>query len=549
MNSRVLNRLPLRSMSLWLVGLLLAAAAVTAVAQDRDAASAPLSASELDNLVAPVALYPDDLLAIVLPAATYPLQLVEAQRFLDDGANAENATPDPAWDDAIVALLNYPEALALLNEDLDWTWQLGEAVLGQQTEVLEAVERFRDQAYLAGNLETDDRQIITRAADRVVIAPAAPEVIYVPYYDPVEVVVRRPYRTYFYHDVGYPLYYHPYAVGHRFYGDPFFWGVSTAFAISWHNRFLNLNYFDTVRHPFYGFRVNSRRFFRHRHSRDYFVYGGTGRFNRRGHYRWFPNRFHGSRPGYSRNRTAGRQLTYNRNGYTRAQPGTVRNNRSNRSRFAGNSRRNASDSARRQNTNRASGQRFASGNRQANASNNRATRTQNRANSRFTSRSDRTNARATNRSTRTTQRANTRNNRAQNRTTKRGGESRATGAPVKQYSSGSRSQSSSRFTSGRGTTSRATANRSSRSGTANRSTRTRSASPNTARRSSAPQRTQRAASPSRQASSSRASGSRSGASSNSRMSSSRGSARSSRASSSRRSSGSSRSSGRSRSRN
>ncbi|MFK8053727.1 MAG: DUF3300 domain-containing protein [Woeseiaceae bacterium] len=348
-------------------------------AQDTEvsAEAALLSANELDSLVAPLALYPDDLVAIMLPASTYPIQVVEAQRFLQSRDEDDDLEPDTAWDDAIVALLNYPEALQLLNDDLDWTWQLGEAVLAQQSDVLEAIESFRDEAFLAGNLASDEYQTVSREEDRIVIEPADPEVIYVPYYDPVEVVVRRPYRTYFYHDRGYPLYYYPYTVGHRFYRDPFFWGVSTAFSISWHNRFLHLNYFDTIRHPFYGHRYDSRRFFRHRFSRDYRVHNrNTGRFDRRGsHYRWYPNRFHGSRPGYSRNRTAQRQLTYNRNGYTRRsvnnrqrlnRNGRIDNrqqrrtasdrrrndataNRSN-SRFSANSRNNANDRRQRQNT-------------------------------------------------------------------------------------------------------------------------------------------------------------------------------------------------------
>lgn len=246
----------------------LAVLPVTTDAQEvvEAAPDAILDSAQLDTLVAPIALYPDDLLAIVLPASTYPLQVVEAQRFLVDNQGNANAEPDPAWDDAIVAMLNYPEALELLNDDLDWTWSLGQAVLSQQGDVIEAVERFRDDAYLAGNLASDEYQTVTREAERVVIEPADPEVIYVPYYDPVQVVVRQPRPVFFYHPRAYPLYYYPYAVGHRFYRDPFFWGVSTAFSISWRNRYLHLSYFDTIHHPFYGYRFNNRRFFRDRKS-------------------------------------------------------------------------------------------------------------------------------------------------------------------------------------------------------------------------------------------------------------------------------------------
>ena len=120
-----------------------------------------LSSAELQDLVGPIALYPDDLLAIVLPASTYPLQLVQAQRFLDDLKNDSSLQPEESWDDSIVALLNYPEAVELLNDDLDWTWRLGEAVVAQQADVIDAVETFRDRAYAAGNLKSDEHQTIS----------------------------------------------------------------------------------------------------------------------------------------------------------------------------------------------------------------------------------------------------------------------------------------------------------------------------------------------------------------------------------------------------
>ncbi|MEO1204295.1 MAG: DUF3300 domain-containing protein, partial [Pseudomonadota bacterium] len=118
---------------------------------DEALGTAAFTPEELDSLVASIALYPDDLLAIVLPAATYPLQIVEAGRFLDALESDPSLAPDDDWDDAVVALLNYPEVIELLNEDLDWTWQLGEAVVSQQDDVIAAVEAFRNRAYAAGN--------------------------------------------------------------------------------------------------------------------------------------------------------------------------------------------------------------------------------------------------------------------------------------------------------------------------------------------------------------------------------------------------------------
>ncbi|MDH5620092.1 MAG: DUF3300 domain-containing protein, partial [Gammaproteobacteria bacterium] len=83
-----------------------------------------MSAFELEELVGPVALYPDDLLAIILPAAAYPQQIIDAGRFLEDLENDASLKPDPLWDDAVVALLNYPEVVELMNDDIDWTWRL-----------------------------------------------------------------------------------------------------------------------------------------------------------------------------------------------------------------------------------------------------------------------------------------------------------------------------------------------------------------------------------------------------------------------------------------
>ena len=121
-----------------------------------------LTTVDLEELIGPIALYPDDLLAIVLPASVYPLQIVDAARFLEDVKIDPTLKPDPEWDDSVVALLNYPEVIELLNDDIDWTWRLGEAVVAQQSDVVAAIETFRDRAYAAGNLKSDSYQNVTR---------------------------------------------------------------------------------------------------------------------------------------------------------------------------------------------------------------------------------------------------------------------------------------------------------------------------------------------------------------------------------------------------
>ncbi len=210
------------------------------------------SAGELEELVGPVALYPDDLLAIVLPAATYPLQVVEAARFLEDLESNPGLEPSEDWDESIVALVNYPEVVEMLNGDLDWTWQLGEAVVAQQADVIKAIASFRDRAYAAGNLKSDEHQTVARNEEVIEISPVSEEVIYVPYYEPERVVVYQPRPVYYYYPRAYPVYYYPYPSYYAFsYG--YFWGVTTAFTIGWNSHCLNVYHPSYYGHPYYGY--------------------------------------------------------------------------------------------------------------------------------------------------------------------------------------------------------------------------------------------------------------------------------------------------------
>ena len=169
-------------------------------------------AEELDALVGPIALYPDDLLALVLPASTYPIQVVLASRLLADQEQDEELRPDPDWDGSLIALLNYPEALALLNEDLDWTWRLGDAVLEDQSAVMDAIQRFRSRVYAAGNLDSNEKYVVIHADDSIVVESADPEVIYIPGYQASRVVVVHTGAPLFWYSDPYPYYYHPRAV-------------------------------------------------------------------------------------------------------------------------------------------------------------------------------------------------------------------------------------------------------------------------------------------------------------------------------------------------
>ena len=239
------------------------------------------SPAELEELVGPVALYPDDLIAIVLPASSYPLQIVEAARYLEAYEANPDLIPDDDWDDAVVALLNYPEIIELMNEDLDWTWNLGEAVANQQADVLDAIQGFRGRALAAGNLKTDERQTVSAVDEIIEITPIESEVIYVPYYEPDRVVVYQRFPVYHYYPRRYPLYYYPYPAHYSF-ASGFFWGVSTAYTIGWLTDRVHFHHYGHASHPYYGHHYASDyhapRAGRVRHhsdvgSRGHFVYG------------------------------------------------------------------------------------------------------------------------------------------------------------------------------------------------------------------------------------------------------------------------------------
>src|SRR5262245_45587588 len=199
----------------------------TAAADETAAAApAPLSADEIRKLVAPVALYPDDLLALVLPASTNPLQIVQAQRFLDKQAKDKSLKPDENWDPSVLALLNYPEVIAKMNDDLDWTENLGNAVIDQQKDVMDMIQQVRNEASAAGYLESNDKQVVVHEKETVVIKSADPVVIYAPSYDP-QVVYVQSYASYPppYYSPPYPYYYAP--------GAAFFTGMFVGAAFSY----------------------------------------------------------------------------------------------------------------------------------------------------------------------------------------------------------------------------------------------------------------------------------------------------------------------------
>ncbi len=277
-----------------------------------------LTDEELQDLVGPIALYPDDLIAIVLPASTYPLQIVEAARYRERAEGDNSAEPDENWDESIVALLNYPEVLDKLNEDLDWTWKLGQAVLDQQEDVLDAVQEFRRLAHGTGNLKSDEKQTVRVAEEEViVIEPVEKEVIYVPYYEPERVIVYQSDPVYYYHPRPYPLYYYPYVSYHN-HNWPF-WGLSSFFSLSWSSHYIHHYRHDHRAHRYFNHRYRSPHFKRtHRYHRPYARdrriahrrHDGRRHHRYRGEYHWRPDRrYAGVRPRHfdRRHRPEGRR--------------------------------------------------------------------------------------------------------------------------------------------------------------------------------------------------------------------------------------------------
>ncbi len=151
--------------------------------------SATLSPEQLQQLVAPIALYPDALLAQILAASAYPTQIVEAERFLQQNPNLKgkelgDAVDKQDWDPSVKALTQFPTVLANLDKDLSWTSELGDANYNQQADVMAAVQEMRRKAEAAGHLKSTQQQTVTNQGPQVVIQPANPEVVYVPEYNP-----------------------------------------------------------------------------------------------------------------------------------------------------------------------------------------------------------------------------------------------------------------------------------------------------------------------------------------------------------------------------
>lgn len=257
--------------------------------------SAPLDSAAMQQLVAPIALYPDALIAQILAASTYPDQIVEADRWVQQHSNladeklAGEVDKQP-WDPSIKALTAFSSVLANLDKNLSWTSALGDAYFNQQQDVLDAIQSLRTRAQAAGNLQSNQQQTVTSQGPTIVIQPASPDICYVPNYDPWRVYGAPigSYPRYFYD----PLVGGPYISVGLGVGIGGFWG---GFGWGWHSWG-----FDWRRHSVlfdrHDYVSHSRTFFNRfpgsaggnfRGGLDRPSFGGNSGFNRGG---TFPGR-------------------------------------------------------------------------------------------------------------------------------------------------------------------------------------------------------------------------------------------------------------------
>ena len=220
-----------------------------------------LSPEQLDNLVAPIALYPDPLLSQALAASTYPLEIVEAQQWLQANSNLRgeqlmDAAKQQNWDPSVQALIAFPDAFRLLSSDIRWTTDLGNAFLAQQADVMNAVQRMRARARANGRLNNTPQETVTTETqdgqNAIEIQPANPQVVYVPVYDPAYVWGPPVWGAY--PDLWYPGFSFGFGFGPGIFIDSFFpgcggWG-GWGWGCGWfgHGLFLNTGFFHR-----YGF--------------------------------------------------------------------------------------------------------------------------------------------------------------------------------------------------------------------------------------------------------------------------------------------------------
>ena len=192
------------------IGLAVICLALPATLFAQQAPAKVFKQEELDQLLAPIALYPDDLLTQILMASTYPLEVVQAERWAKQnkslkGDALKSALEKQSWDDSVKALAPFPDVLTMMSEKLEWTQKLGDAFLAQQKDVMDTVQKLRRKAAEAGNLKSSKEQEVKKEGDIIIVQAANPQVVYVPAYNPTVVYGAWAYPAY----PPYPVYAYP----------------------------------------------------------------------------------------------------------------------------------------------------------------------------------------------------------------------------------------------------------------------------------------------------------------------------------------------------
>jgi hypothetical protein len=165
----------------------------------------PLADAQLDQLLGPIALYPDPLIAQILPASTLPTQIVLADRYVSGGGDPNQIDQQP-WDPSVQALARYPNVLKWMDDNLNWTTDLGQTFLNQQPDVMVSIQRLRQAASNFGNLQSTPQQQVVNDGGDIEIVPADPQVIYVPVYQPDQVYYQTDYGSPFItFGIGWPI--------------------------------------------------------------------------------------------------------------------------------------------------------------------------------------------------------------------------------------------------------------------------------------------------------------------------------------------------------
>jgi hypothetical protein len=181
----------------------LGASAQAPVSPSPEQAPSLITPAQIDQLVAPIALYPDPILSQILMAASYPVEVVEADRWRQDPANAGLQGDElvarldaQTWDPSVKSLVPFPQILAMMDGNLVWTERLGEAFIAQPAEVMDEVQRLRREASADGRLGSNAREVVNQAAGDITIQPADPSNVDVPQYDPETAFGTWPYPEY-----------------------------------------------------------------------------------------------------------------------------------------------------------------------------------------------------------------------------------------------------------------------------------------------------------------------------------------------------------------